>query len=224
MTNIIDSAASESIVTDTVQAYVDVGHADKPKPSSPEADTTNELQLRRRNTPSEAEAAQITSPPILPRQDQSQIDQLNARIQSLQESAQQALQALSAASRSVSQESQQLSQSSQQLSQDSSRLSASSLSLAFALSLAQNSEASLTGALSAAVSSGNSAFASCTVSASSALAVASGDAVTKVGAALAQATNARVSLHFVVVPQPLAELCERYAQLDLGRGEYSHKA
>lgn len=197
VTNTIESVASESTVTGTMQGKVNDGQAKEPQPSPPQGDVAAELQLRRRKTPTSAEAAQITTPPLLRRQDQAQIDQLNSRIQSLQESAQAALQALSAASRSVSQASQQLSQSSQQLSQDSSRLSASSLSLAFALSLATQSEASLTGALSAAISSGNSAFASCTSSAASALAVASGDAVTKVGAALAQVTNARVSFFFL---------------------------
>ncbi|KAJ4408042.1 hypothetical protein N0V82_009781 [Gnomoniopsis sp. IMI 355080] len=191
VTNIIESVASESIVTATTLGKVNDGQAQEPRPSPSQGDIAAELQLRRRKTPTSAEAAQITTPPLFRRQSQAQIDQLNARIQSLQESAQAALQSLSSASRSVSQESQRLSQSSQQLSQDSSRLSAASLSLTFALSLAQQSEASLTGALSAAISSGNSALASCTSSAASALAVASGDAQTKVGAALAQATNAR---------------------------------
>lgn len=198
VTSIIESVASESIpATETIRAKVHNDGQEPPRPSPPQGeDMVGELQLRRRKTPTSAEAAQITTPPLVRRQDQSQIDQLNARIQSLQQSAQQALQALSDASRSVSQASQQLSQSSQQLSQDSSRLSASSLSLSFALSLVSQSEVSCTNALSSAISSGNSAFASCTKSAASVLAAASGDAVTKVGAALAQATNARVSLFF----------------------------
>lgn len=200
VTSIIESVASDSTypATETIRAKVHNDDGQEPKPSPPQGqDMVGELQLRRRNkTPTSAEAAQITTPPLARRQDQSQIDQLNARIQSLQQSAQQALQALSDASRSVSQASQQLSQSSQQLSQDSSRLSASSLSLSFALSLVSQSEVSCTNALTAAISSGNSAFASCTSSAASVLAAASGDAVTKVGAALAQATNARVSPFF----------------------------
>lgn len=195
VTSIIESVAAESIVTETKPSKANGDQAQEPKPSPAQGggDVVGELQLRRRKTPTSAESAQITTPPLLKRQDQSQVDQLNARIQSLQQSAQAALQALSDASRSVSQASQQLSQSSQQLSQDSSRLSASSLSLSFALSLVSQSEVSCTNALSAAISSGNSAFASCTSSAASVLAAASGDAVTKVGAALAQATNARVS-------------------------------
>lgn len=200
MTSIIESVAAESIGTETKPSKAnDDCQAQEPKPSPAQGggDIVGELQLRRRKTPTSAESAQITTPPLLRRQDQSQIDQLNARIQSLQQSAQAALQALSDASRSVSQASQQLSQSSQQLSQDSSRLSASSLSLSFALSLVSQSEVSCTNALSAAISSGNSAFASCTSSAASVLAAASGDAVTKVGAALAQVTNARVRLSWL---------------------------
>lgn len=214
VTNINDSVASESTLTGTTQGKVDAGQAEETRPSPPQLNAVGELQLRRRKAPTSAEAAQITSPPLLPRQDQSQIDQLNARIQSLQQSAQQALQALSDASRSVSQASQQLSQSSQQLSQDSSRLSVSSQSLSLALSVATQSEASLTGALSAAISSGSSAFASCTNSASSVLALVSGDAVTKVGAALAQATVARVSLSFLFY---LAKMYPRHLRLEPSR-------
>lgn len=204
VTNINDPVASQGIVTGTTPDKGDDGQTEESIPSPPQADFAGEPQLRwRRDTPTSAEAAQITTPPLLPRQDQAQVDQLNARIQSLQQSAQQALQALSDASRSVSQASQQLSQSSQQLSQDSSRLSVSSQSLSLALSLATQSESSLTAALSAAISSGSSAFASCTSSASSVLALASGDAVTKVGAALAQATVARVSLHLYFLDTPV---------------------
>lgn len=157
-----------------------------------------ELKLRRR-TPTQEEAAQITTAPLnplLPRQDQSQIDQLNSRIQSLQQSAQQALQSLSDASRQVSQASQQLSQSSQQLSQQSLSLSQKVQQQSQELQLATISINSLNGALSTALSSGSSALASATSSAaaalSSALASASGDAATRVGDALAQATLARV--------------------------------
>lgn len=160
----------------------------------------NAMELRRRS-PTQSEAAQITTPPFNPlvvRQDQSQIDQLNSRIQSLQQSAQSALQSLSQSSRAVSQASQQLSQSSQQLSQQSQQLSQSSQQLSQSLQQATQSVQQLQQSVSAALSSGSSAFASCTNSASSVIALASNDAANQVTAALSQVTLAKV--RFIRVP------------------------
>lgn len=181
-------------------------------PASSQDDTVGEqeLKIRRRSTtpsssPTQEEVAQITPAPLYPllagRQaaQQGQIDQLNARIQSLQQSAQQALQSLSDQSRAVSAASQSLSQSSQEQSRQSLSLSSQSSQLANNLQFATITINSLNGALTSAISSGSSAFASCTNSASSLLAKASNDAATQVGSALAQATVARVSSAF---PRP----------------------
>lgn len=193
VTNIDNSLAAESDIAGTSPGESeDDTQAATPTASRPRDDADN-LQLRRRTDPS---AAQITpGPPLLlhARQDQAQVDALNARIQVLQQSAQQALQVVSDQSRSVSQASQQLSQESAQLSQSFARLSTSSQQLSLQLSVATQSVQSLTRALSEAVSTGSSALASCTSSAASVAASASGELRNQVGQALAQATAARVS-------------------------------
>lgn len=222
VTNIDFTTVSESNIAGTPREEADdETQAAAPAVSSPpHVISIDDLQLRRRKSPTQLEAAQITTAPLLARQDQSQVDQLNAQLQSLRQSAQQALQALSDQSRSVSQASQQLGQESSRLSLASSQLSASSLQLSLQLSIATNSVQSLTAALSAAISSGNSAFASCTSSASSILA-------TSLGAALAQATQARVSCfyHLAISSAPLPSSThpeKKYGSMDIQTKKLTH--
>lgn len=160
----------------------------------------DEIELRRR-TPTTEEAAQITQPPIsipelLKRQSQQQIDDLNSRLQSVQQSAQQALQQLSDSSRQVSQASQQLSQSSQQLSQQSGQLQQQSQLLSQSLQQAkqdaQQASQSFDRALSSAQSSAASAIASATSSAGASASAAIAQAASQVRVAQADSTLVRV--------------------------------